>query len=123
MGDAFIYSFTRFKTGDVAQRVGYHGYYQILGRNSIDIIKTGGEKVSALEIEREILSCNFGVLDVAVVGIPDPEWGQKVAAVVVLEDGKVGNHMFMLRYIRLHTYIGIGFTDNAQHFKETTGGV
>lgn len=101
--------FPRFITGDVAQRLGCRGYYQIMGRNSIDIIKvkhfyfwcplvvyslryneqTGGEKVSALEIEREILSCRLGVQDVAVVGIPDPEWGQKVAAVVVLEDGKV----------------------------------
>jgi acyl-CoA synthetase (AMP-forming)/AMP-acid ligase II len=52
-------------------------------------MQTGGEKVSALEIERELLSCDFGILDVAVVGIPDPEWGQKVSAVVVMEDGKV----------------------------------
>ncbi|CAO0789871.1 unnamed protein product [Mucor circinelloides] len=78
-----------FITGDVAQRVGQRGYFQIMGRNSIDILKTGGEKVSALEIERELLSCNLGIQDVAVVGIPDPEWGQKVAAVVVLESGKV----------------------------------
>ncbi|GAA5807285.1 hypothetical protein MFLAVUS_000642 [Mucor flavus] len=77
-----------FQTGDVAQRIGYHGYYQIMGRSSIDIIKTGGEKVSALEIERELLSCDFGIQDVAVVGIPDPEWGQKVAAVVVMDHGK-----------------------------------
>lgn len=42
-----------------------------------------------MEIERELLSCNLGIQDVAVVGIPDPEWGQKVAAVVVLESGKV----------------------------------
>lgn len=60
-----------------------------MGRNSIDIIKTGGEKVSALEIERELLSCNLGIQDVAVIGIPDPEWGQKVAAVVIMEDEKV----------------------------------
>ncbi|KAG2192957.1 hypothetical protein INT46_001214 [Mucor plumbeus] len=77
-----------FITGDIAQRLGLHGYFQIMGRNSIDILKTGGEKVSALEIERELLSCNLGIQDVAVVGIPDPEWGQKVAAVVVLENGK-----------------------------------
>ncbi|KAI7891526.1 uncharacterized protein EV154DRAFT_220851 [Mucor mucedo] len=77
-----------FQTGDVSQRLGHHGYYQIMGRNSIDIIKTGGEKVSALEIERELLSLNLGIQDVAVVGISDPEWGQKVAAVVVMDDGK-----------------------------------
>ncbi|KAI7901195.1 uncharacterized protein BX663DRAFT_515226 [Cokeromyces recurvatus] len=77
-----------FITGDIAKRVGHSGYFQIMGRNSIDIIKTGGEKVSALEIERELLSCDLNIKDVAVVGIPDPEWGQKVAAVVVMEDGK-----------------------------------
>ncbi|KAI9475637.1 MAG: hypothetical protein EXX96DRAFT_574027 [Benjaminiella poitrasii] len=78
-----------FITGDIAKRVGHAGYFQIMGRNSIDIIKTGGEKVSALEIERELLSCDLHIKDVAVVGIPDPEWGQKVAAVVVMEFGKV----------------------------------
>ncbi|KAL1930533.1 hypothetical protein VTP01DRAFT_10695 [Rhizomucor pusillus] len=78
-----------FKTGDYAMRTGEQGYYQILGRASTDIIKTGGEKVSALEIERELLSSpNLGVEDVAVIGVDDSEWGQKVAAVVVLEKGK-----------------------------------
>ncbi|KAI8981617.1 hypothetical protein BDF20DRAFT_911890 [Mycotypha africana] len=80
-----------FITGDVAQRLGCRGYYQIMGRKSVDIIKTGGEKVSALEVERELLSCDLGIQDVAVVGIPDPEWGQKVAAVVVMEDNKVSD--------------------------------
>ncbi|KAI8088929.1 uncharacterized protein BX664DRAFT_263684, partial [Halteromyces radiatus] len=74
-----------FITGDFAMRVQEKGYYQILGRGSIDILKTGGEKVSALEIERELLSCSLGILDVAVIGVPDPEWGQRVAAVVVME--------------------------------------
>jgi acyl-CoA synthetase (AMP-forming)/AMP-acid ligase II len=79
----------RFITGDFAMRVKDKGYYQILGRGSIDILKTGGEKVSALEIEREMLSCDLGILDVAVVGVPDPEWGQRVAAVVVMETDRV----------------------------------
>ncbi|KAI9487987.1 hypothetical protein BDB00DRAFT_80728 [Zychaea mexicana] len=69
-------------------RTTQQGYFRILGRASVDIIKTGGEKVSALEIERELLSASLGVYDVAVVGIPDPEWGQRVAAVVVLDEGK-----------------------------------
>jgi malonyl-CoA/methylmalonyl-CoA synthetase len=86
-----------FKTGDVAIRREVEGagkseqewargrLYFILGRKSADIIKTGGEKVSALEIEREMLSLPQ-VSEVAVVGLPSEAWGQKVAAVVVLED-------------------------------------
>ena len=62
--------------------------YFIQGRKSADIIKTGGEKVSALEIEREILSLPQ-VSECAVVGLPSEAWGQKVAAVLVLsEEGK-----------------------------------
>ena len=64
--------------------------YFILGRQSADIIKTGGEKVSALEIEREILSLPQ-ISECAVVGLPSETWGQKVAAVVVLSDaGRTG---------------------------------
>jgi malonyl-CoA/methylmalonyl-CoA synthetase len=70
-----------FKTGDVA--VVDKGYYRILGRNSIDIIKSGGYKISALEIE-EILRTHPSVSDCAVVGIADEEWGELVAAVLVL---------------------------------------
>jgi malonyl-CoA/methylmalonyl-CoA synthetase len=59
--------------------------YFIHGRKSADIIKTGGEKVSALEIEREMLSLPQ-IDEVAVVGLPSEAWGQKVAAVVVLSE-------------------------------------
>ena len=59
--------------------------YRILGRTSVDIIKSGGYKLSALVIERHLLS-HENIADVAVVGIPDLTWGQKVAAVVVLHD-------------------------------------
>lgn len=69
-----------FKTGDVA--IVEHGYYRIMGRNSVDIIKSGGYKISALEIE-EILRTHPHVKDCAVVGIENEEWGEIVAAAVV----------------------------------------
>jgi malonyl-CoA/methylmalonyl-CoA synthetase len=70
-----------FKTGDVATRE--DGYYRILGRESVDILKTGGYKVSALEIE-EVLRDHPAIRECAVIGVPDPVWGQRVAAAVVL---------------------------------------
>ncbi len=70
-----------FATGD--QAVVEDGYFRILGRESIDIIKTGGYKVSALEIEAQLLE-HPTIREVAVVGVPDPEWGERVAAVLVL---------------------------------------
>ncbi|KAI9285113.1 long-chain-fatty-acid--CoA ligase [Umbelopsis sp. AD052] len=77
-----------YKSGDIGIRHGAKGYFSIMGRSSVDIIKTGGYKVSALEIEREMLSADLGIQDVAVVGVEDEEWGQKVAAVVVLNADK-----------------------------------
>ncbi|KGO48266.1 AMP-dependent synthetase/ligase [Penicillium expansum] len=85
-----------FCTGDVATRRVVDGagsgasgawaqgpMYFIQGRKSVDIIKTGAEKVSALEVERELLSLPQ-VTEAAVVGLPSEQWGQKIAAVVVL---------------------------------------
>jgi malonyl-CoA/methylmalonyl-CoA synthetase len=69
-----------FRTGDVA--VHEPGGYRLLGRSSVDIIKTGGEKVSALEIE-EVYRTHPGIADCAVVGLEDVEWGQRVAIAVV----------------------------------------
>ena len=73
-----------FRTGDTA--VVENGVYRILGRTNIDILKTGGHKVSALEIE-ETLREHPSVAECAVVGVPDLEWGERVAAAVVLKDG------------------------------------
>jgi malonyl-CoA/methylmalonyl-CoA synthetase len=73
-----------FRTGDTA--VIEDGVYRILGRTNIDILKTGGHKVSALEIE-EALREHPSVAECAVVGVPDLEWGERVAAAVVLNDG------------------------------------
>ena len=73
-----------FRTGDTA--VVEDGVYRILGRTNIDILKTGGHKVSALEIE-ETLREHPAVCECAVVGVPDVEWGERVAAALVLNQG------------------------------------
>jgi malonyl-CoA/methylmalonyl-CoA synthetase len=73
-----------FRTGDTA--VVENGVYRILGRTNIDILKTGGHKVSALEIE-ETLRQHPAIAECAIVGVPDPEWGERVAAALVLNHG------------------------------------
>ncbi|GCL42292.1 AMP-binding protein [Anabaena sp. FACHB-1250] len=70
-----------FCTGDTA--IVENGNYRILGRMSVDIIKTGGYKVSALEIE-EVLRNHPDIQECAVVGVVDLEWGQRVCAALVL---------------------------------------
>ena len=74
-----------FKTGDVA--VFENGSYRILGRNSVDIIKSGGYKISALEIE-EILRSYTHIKDCAVVGIADEEWGEIIGASLILSSNE-----------------------------------
>lgn len=55
-----------------------NGIYKMLGRSSVDIIKTGGYKVSAVEVETAILG-HPGIIDCTVVGVDDLTWGQKVS--------------------------------------------
>ena len=74
-----------FRTGDMA--VVEHGSYRLLGRTAVDIIKTGGFKVSALEIE-EVLREHPAIAECAVVGLADPEWGERVATAAEVAIGK-----------------------------------
>ncbi|PGH03701.1 hypothetical protein AJ79_07283 [Helicocarpus griseus UAMH5409] len=74
-----------FKTGDVAKRES-NGAYFIQGRASVDLIKSGGYKISALEVERKMLALE-AIQEVVVVGLADEEWGQRVAAVVKQRPG------------------------------------
>jgi len=74
-----------FKTGDVA--VLEDGYYRILGRLSVDIIKSGGYKLSALEIE-DALRQHPAVRECAVVGVADDTWGEAVAVAAEIVEGK-----------------------------------
>jgi malonyl-CoA/methylmalonyl-CoA synthetase len=73
-----------FRTGDIA--VVERGAYRMLGRSSVDIIKTGGFKVSALEVEA-VLRRHPAIAECAVVGVEDPEWGERVSVAVELRDG------------------------------------
>ncbi|NKB34974.1 MAG: AMP-binding protein [Pseudomonadales bacterium] len=73
-----------FCTGDVA--VVEDGYYRIMGRSSVDIIKSGGYKLSALEIEGTLLT-HDDISEVAVIGVEDDTWGEAVTAFVAVKDG------------------------------------
>ena len=70
-----------FRTGDTVLRED-DGTFRILGRTSVDILKSGGYKLSALEIE-EALREHPAVAEVAVIGVPDETWGERVVACVV----------------------------------------
>ncbi|HLM69511.1 MAG TPA: AMP-binding protein, partial [Longimicrobium sp.] len=72
-----------FRTGDVGVVEG--GYWRLLGRRSVDIIKTGGFKVSALEIE-EVLRTHPEIGECAVVGVEDGEWGERVCVAAEVAD-------------------------------------
>jgi len=78
-----------FYTGDLATRTP-SGAIRILGRRSTDMIKTGGYRVGAAEIEACLLE-HPSVREVAVVGVPDDDLGQRIAAFVVLNRGETRN--------------------------------
>jgi fatty acid CoA ligase FadD36 len=72
-----------FRTGDECE-IDADGFHRIIGRQSIDIIKTGGFKVGAGEVEA-VLADHSTVHEVAVVGLPDDDLGQRIVAFVVGE--------------------------------------
>lgn len=75
------------RTGDAGYR-DENGYYHLVGRLSVDLIKSGGYRIGSREVE-DVLERHPGVREVAVVGLPDPDLGEKVAAFVVT-DGTAG---------------------------------
>ena len=80
--DAFVDGW--FRTGDAA--VVEDGAFRLLGRSSVDILKSGGHKISALEIE-EVLRSHPAIAECVVVGVDDVEWGQRVCCASELRPG------------------------------------
>jgi acyl-CoA synthetase (AMP-forming)/AMP-acid ligase II len=72
-----------FRTGDVAT-ADSDGWIRIVGRTSTDIVKTGGFKVATREIE-DVIAEHPDVADVAVLGVPDERWGERIVAAVVAQ--------------------------------------
>ena len=70
-----------YRTGDAAV-IGADGMHRIVGRESVDLIKSGGYRVGAGEVETALLG-HPGVAEVAVVGFPDVDLGQRIVAFVV----------------------------------------
>ncbi|MDN3204439.1 acyl-CoA synthetase [Algoriphagus sediminis] len=80
-----------FKTGDIA--IVNEGNLKIVGRSSVDIIKSGGYKLSALEIE-EVIRKHPSIKDCGVVGIEDEEWGEIVAAALIPNEDDIDLEAF-----------------------------
>lgn len=78
----------KLRTGDLAKRDD-DGYFWVVGRKK-EIIKAGGNRVSAKEVE-ECLLTNEKILEASVVGVPDPLFGEAIRAVVVLRAGEAAD--------------------------------
>jgi malonyl-CoA/methylmalonyl-CoA synthetase len=75
-----------FRTGDLATRAP-DGYIRIVGRRATDLIKSGGFKIGAGEIEGALLE-HPAVKEAAVTGEPDPDLGERIVAWIVAREGK-----------------------------------
>lgn len=84
-------------TGDLAV-IDNEGYVNIVDRKK-DMIITGGENVYSVEVEN-ILYSHDAVLEAAVIGIPDPKWGETVKAVVTLKKGRTVTEREIINYCK-----------------------
>jgi len=92
------------QTGDLAV-INEEEYVTIVDRKK-DMIITGGENVYSTEVEN-VLYMNPAVLEAAVIGIPDPKWGEAIKACVVLKPGKQATEKDLIAFCR----------DNLAHYK------
>lgn len=88
-----------FRTGDLG-RVDPEGYVYVVDRKK-DIIVTGGENVASREVE-DVLAGHPAVAEVAVIGVPDPQWGEAVCAVVVARPGVPLDPADLVAHARAH---------------------
>ena len=89
-----------YRTGDVAV-IDAGGMHRIVGRESVDLIKSGGYRVGAGEIETALLG-HPGVAEVAVVGLPDADLGQRIVAFVVGDARPEDLITFVAQQLSLH---------------------
>ncbi len=87
------------RTGDLAQQDD-EGYLYLCDRLK-DMIVTGGENVYPAEVE-DVLQWHPGVAEVAVVGIPDPRWGETLKALVVRTPGTAATEPELVAFAREH---------------------
>ncbi|XP_025834687.1 acyl-CoA synthetase family member 3, mitochondrial [Agrilus planipennis] len=88
-----------FKTGDICQFSRQKKIFRILGRASVDIIKTGGYKVSAVDVETILLG-HPEVVECAVLGIPDDVYGEKVAAIITIKPMSLLTHISLTEWAK-----------------------
>lgn len=86
-----------FHTGDMAT-MDENGYALIVDRKK-DIIVSGGENISSLEVEKAMLA-HPGVYEIAVIPIPDPRWGEVPRALVVMKPGLSATETELLEFCR-----------------------
>lgn len=91
-----------FRTGDIAAVDEADGVHRIVGRASVDMIKSGGYRIGAGEVENALLD-HPRVSEAAVVGAPDPDLGQRIVAFVVAE-GVTGTELsdFVAAHLSVH---------------------
>jgi acyl-CoA synthetase (AMP-forming)/AMP-acid ligase II len=86
-----------YRSGDIARRDA-EGLYYIVDRAK-DMIVSGGENIYSAEIEN-VLSTHPAVVSVAVIGVPDPRWGEAVKAIVIRREGQTADEGDLLAYCR-----------------------
>ncbi len=86
-----------FHTGD-GGAIGDDGYLTISDRKK-DVIITGGENVSSIEVE-DVLFSHAAVAEVAVIGVPDEKWGETIKALVVLAEGESATEEDLIRWCK-----------------------